>query len=302
MSQPRLRGAPMNGRLATQIALRIVDLIQQEGYEKGFHLRSQTLADQFKVSRAPVTAALKLLSASGIVASVHNRGFFVARSAEKTNSLGFSTSPEDEDQVYFQIAEDHLSGRLATKVSENELMRQYGVSRVRVREVLTRAADEGWVERLPGHGWQFLAVLTSRDAYDQAYRFRAEIETAAVMQATFKVDASAFQTARMTQLTLLDGNIFRLSRSQLFQLNSGFHEMIVGCSGNQFFLDALRRINRLRRLMEYRITLDRTRLILQCREHLELLDLLEREDRRPASDALRRHIETALRLKVSGTQ
>ena len=297
----RSESAAVSGRLATQIALKIVELIHDQGLMPGAHLRSQELANAFKVSRAPVTAALKLLEESGIVRSERHRGYFVQKTGEASTYAGTSPLNEDDDRVYFQIAEDHLSGQLTSRVSENDLIRRYAVTRMRVQNVLTRASNEGWVERLPGHGWEFLAVLTSSNAYEQAYRFRADIETAALQLDTFSVDERAFRTARVQQISLLDGDIFRLSRAQLFEMNSKFHEMVVECSGNAFYIDALKRVNRLRRLMEYRITLDRTRLIRQCREHLEILDLLEAGRREEAVPFLRAHIETALRLKKAGT-
>ena len=74
--------------------------------------------------------------------------------------------------------------------------------------------------------------------------------------------------------------------------------MLVGCAHNPFFLDALRRVNRLRRLVEYRITVDRTRLPIQCREHINILTLLEKGLRQEASDFLRTHIEGAGLIKT----
>jgi DNA-binding GntR family transcriptional regulator len=290
----------MKGRLPTQIAFRIIEHIRQNDLPKGHHLPAQELADLFKVSRAPVNAALKLLLDTGIVFAIQNRGHFVEKSAEKLRELGGWAVDEEADDAYFAIAEDRLAGRLPERVSENELMRQYGVSRGRLRSILARGADEGWIARLPGHGWEFLSILTSAQGYEQAYRFRADIETAAVLLPTFQVDAAAFSAARSEQKAMLDGDIFRLSRTQLFKSNSEFHEMLVTCSGNQFFADALKRVNRLRRLMEYRITVDRTRLIRQSREHLKLLDLLESGDFQGASTFLRKHILSAWEVKRAG--
>jgi DNA-binding GntR family transcriptional regulator len=290
----------MKGRLPTQIALRIIDHIRQNELPKGHHLPAQELADLFKVSRAPVNAALKLLVDTGIVFSIQNRGHFVEKSADKLRELGSWAIDEDADEAYFAIAEDRLSGRLPERVSENELMRQYGVSRGRLRSILARAAEEGWIARLPGHGWEFLSILTSAEGYEQAYRFRAEVETAAVLLPGYQADAVAFKTARDQQRAMLDGDMFRLSRSQLFKANAEFHEMLVACSGNQFFVDALKRVNRVRRLMEYRISIDRTRLIRQSREHLEILDLLESGSFARASMFLREHILTAWQVKRSG--
>ena len=88
-----------------------------------------------------------------------------------------------------------------------------------------------------------------------------------------------------------------MSRDKLFKANSEFHEMLMACAHNDFFIDAVRRVNRLRRLIEYRITVDRTRLPIQCQEHLRILELIETGDMRTASDFLRLHILGASAIK-----
>lgn len=165
---------------------------------------------------------------------------------------------------------------------------------------MARIAQEGWAEKLPGHGWGFLPVLSSREAYDMGYRFRAAIEAAAMREPTFRVDKESLARLRAEQQMLLDGGSRRLPRARLFQINGGLHETIIGWANNPFFLDALRRVNQLRRLLEYRLTVDRSRLTRQCREHLELLDLIEAGEFETAAAFLRVHIEGARRIKSAG--
>jgi DNA-binding GntR family transcriptional regulator len=227
-----------------------------------------------------------------------NRGYFLATDAKDLSGLKLLVNDEgDEDDSYFEIAEDRLAGKLSQQVTENELMRRYDLPRSRLVKILNRIAQEGWIERLPGHGWEFRQTLTSRHSYEAGYRFRATIETAALLEPTYQVDREAFQRAREQQQAILEGGLQRLSRAHLFKINSELHETLVACSGNEFFLDSLKRVNRLRRLIEYRVTLDRSRLTRQCREHLEILDLLEAGKNQEAAAFLRRHIEGASSLK-----
>ncbi len=60
---------------------------------------------------------------------------------------------------------------------------------------------------------------------------------------------------------------------------------------------ALQRVNRMRRLMEYRAKIDRERLVVQCSEHLEILNLLENGDVIDASYKMRQHLSGALKRK-----
>ena len=284
--------------LAAQIAAQILDHIRARDLPRGQHLPSQTLADACRVSRAPVNSALKFLEDLGVVRSEPNRGYFLTRDAQDLGDINLRAgNDEDEDRFYFEIAEDRLSGKLPEQVTENELMRRYQLPRGRLLKTLNKMAQEGWVRRLLGHGWEFRPALTSRASYEAGYRFRAALEAAAVLEPTFMVDAAAFDEARRQQRTLLDGGYRKLSRAQLFRINSEFHEMIIGCAQNEFYLDAIKRVNRLRRLIEYRVTLDRSRLPQQCREHLKILDLLEAGDFATASAQLRKHIDGARALK-----
>jgi DNA-binding GntR family transcriptional regulator len=288
----------MKEKLAAQVAHRIVEHIREGGLEKGHHLGAQMLADLFKVSRAPVTEALRVLEEGGVVYSEPNRGFFVSRPiAHISASRPELVSNDEEDKLYLLIAEDRLSGRLPARVSENELMRRYSVPRGRLQLLLGQIAEEGWVERLPGHGWAFGTTLSSGEAYAKAYFFRAAIESQAVLQPEFCIEQEELDVIRRQQVALLDGEMFTLPRARLFEINTTFHETIVSWSQNSFFLDASRRINRLRRLIEYRVTSDRSRLKRQSEEHLLILDKIEAGNLDEVSVYLRDHITAAFSIK-----
>ena len=285
--------------LQSKMPAKILEYIRANGLTEGNHLPEQTLADAFKVSRAPIRAALKSLEELGVVRTEPNRGFFLVAGSAALTKLDQNTSPDAEDEPYLTVAADRLSGELPERVSENELIRRYGLPRGQVVKILTQIAQEGWAERLPGRGWLFLPVLSSRHAYDQGYRFRAAVEAAALLEPTFKVDPEGLQVLRQQQKALLAGEVRTLSRTRLFQLNSGFHEALMAWSGNPFFLDALRRLNSMRRLIEYRVTVDRSRLEQQSREHLEILARLEEGDQISASRYLAEHINGARRIKAA---
>jgi DNA-binding GntR family transcriptional regulator len=290
--------------LTAQLAAQILDHIRTNDLPRGQHLPSQALADAYRVSRAPINSAFKFLQNLGVVRFESNRGYFLAADAKELAALKLLANDEgDEDEAYFEIAEDRLSGKLPAQVTESGLMRLYQLPRSRLVRILSKIAQEGWIERLPGHGWEFRPTLTDRKSYEAGYRFRATIESAAVLEPNFRMDRDAFRQAREQQLALLEAGLQkRLSRARLFKINTELHEMIVACSGNEFFLDALKRVNRLRRLIEYRVTVDRSRLNRQCREHLKLLDLLEAGNLTEASAFLRQHIEGANTLKSPGVE
>ncbi|MCZ7909446.1 GntR family transcriptional regulator [Agrobacterium leguminum] len=286
--------------LVPQISSNIVEYVQTNRMQQGQHLPLQLLADTFRVSRAPILSALQKLEGDGIVRAEPNRGYFLAVDAE---NIALETANDDidaagDEAIYFRMAEDRLSGKLEERVSENELMRFYDVPRTRLLKVLHRIADEGWIERLPGNGWAFRQALTSRQSYEDGYAFRAVIEQQAMLLPTFEPDVEGLKRAREVQTALRDGGFETWSRADIFKANNEFHEMLVACSRNEFFLDSIKRINRLRRLIEYHITIDRSRLPKQTAEHLHILDLVEDGRRNEAAAFLFTHIMGASRIKT----
>lgn len=282
--------------LAPQIVARILDHVRAHDFKSGQHLPAQALANVFRVSRAPVVSALKTLTDQGLLRSEPNRGHFLAVDASAI-PLPEEEEVVGEDALYFQIAEDRLAGRLPDRLSENELMRLYGTPRSHLLRVLHRIAEEGWIDRLPGNGWHFRETLTSRKAYNEAYQFRAAIEMQALLLPSFRIDPDAFAQARQHQVSLLE-HYEHENRSVIFSTNIEFHEMLMQCANNTFFLDAVRRINRIRRLLEYHITQNRARLPQQSREHLQILDLIEAHDMQAAAALLYSHIREAGHQKV----
>ncbi|MFK0386864.1 GntR family transcriptional regulator [Rhizobium sp. RM] len=285
--------------LTPQITGSIVDYVRANELAKGDHLPLQMLADAFRVSRAPIMSALKHLETQGVVRAESNRGYFLAIDHKDLDLAEPSGGADDEgdDPVYFRIAEDRLSGKLEDRVSENELMRFYDVPRTRLLRVLRRISEEGWMERLPGNGWMFTPALTSKKSYEDGYAFRAVVEQQAMLLPSFELNLEGVKRARDVQMRLRDGGFETWSRAEIFRANNEFHEMLVACSQNEFFLESIKRINRLRRLIEYHITIDRSRLPRQTVEHLQILDLLEDGRRNEAAAFLYTHIMGAGRIK-----
>ena len=276
--------------LTRRISNEIVELIESHRLQPGTHLPAKALAEEFSVSRSPVQEALVLLERVGVVQSQKNRGFFVAANENGLESAKALFRGSDKDADYFRIAKDRVAGKLPEQFTENDLIRHYGLTRPQMQGTLLRMAREGWIERKLGYGWQFLPVLTSPYAHSQTYRLRMAIEPAALFEPTFRVDKKVFSHWRDVQERLLDATDIA-TPDKVFEIGSQFHEMVMRCSHNPFFMEVLQQHNRLRRLLEYQIPIDRNRLVIQCNEHIELLDRLEDGDRYGASILLQRHLD-----------
>jgi len=284
--------------LATRIARDIADSIRAGEIPADSHLSAQRLADRFGVSRSPVREAMQILSEQGVVELRTNRGFFTLAAPDAPSEAFEDEKSIEPPDTYQQFAEDWLLDRIPEEVTEQFLRERYRLTKTHVSDMLLRGIREGWVERKQGYGWKFLPVAKTPEAFEQLYRFRMAIEPAAILEPAFRIDRQVLADLRRTQESILESGIRRLSGERLLQAGAQFHEELIKFSGNPFFHQALVRVNRMRRLLEYRAALNRQRLMIQCTEHLEIIGLLERGETLEASYFMRRHLGGALERKM----
>ena len=284
--------------LDSSIPARIVELIQTEGWPVGSHLPAQKLADRLQVSRSPINHALQFLHQKGVVHREPNRGYYVAKkigwSQRSLDALGLHDA-SDADRLYFRIADDRLRGELPDQFTESLLRKTYDTSQGKIDAVLSRIASEGWAEKKPGYGWAFSPMLTTPDSLLQSYRMRLALEPAALLEPGYRLEPAVIERCRAVERELLAGGIDTATPLELHNRGVRFHEALVEGSGNAFFIDTIRRVNRVRRLLSYRSMQNRRRYKQHVRQHLHLLHLLEKERNEEASEAMREHLQCTLR-------
>jgi DNA-binding GntR family transcriptional regulator len=278
------------------IAAQIVELVASEGLPEGSHLPAQWLADRLRVSRSPINEALLLLHERGLVRREPNRGYFVAQPMGDASAESLALDAGDDiSTTYFQVADDRLRGELPDTFSELQLRKRYELTSAQAQGLLSRMAQEGWVEKRQGYGWQFSPMLTTPESLLQSYRLRLALEPAALLEPGYRLDPQKLARCKAAEIHLLKGGIETDTADQLHERGVFFHETIVEGSGNAFFIDTIRRVNRVRRLLSYRAMQDRKRYRQHCKQHLQILELLEQERNQEASDALREHLQSTLR-------
>ena len=275
--------SPLVRSVASEIARYIADTRQPEGAR----LVERIVSEHLNVSRSPVRSALQLLETQGVVRRAERGGFVVGSAPSRTDEF----APPVGEARYQQIASDRLEGLLPRRVTENFLLRRYGFTRAELAETLRRISTEGWIERRPGYGWEFLPMLDSLRGYRDSYRFRLTIEPAAILEPSFSLNEGALHQGREDQLRLLEGGIWSASSAQIFAWNCDVHEKIIDCSNNAFYSDSLRRVNRMRRLFEYKQALPREQALQRCKEHIELVDLLLKGHIEEAAQLMHEHLQ-----------
>ena len=275
----------------------IVRHIQRERVCAGDRLVELRLAQALGVSRSPLRRALNELAERGLVAAHPNRGFTLLKAPEAPDLTDLLSEDGAEATAYLKIAADRLDGRLPDVITETALARDYGLSRAETARILARMAGEGWIERRAGYGWQFLPMFPTREAYLHGYRYRLLIEPAAILEPGFALSRETLDLLEAEQQAMVVADEAPPTVVEMFEAGCSFHEKIVAASGNPFMLDAVQRINRMRRLIEYRALAPGLVQAQSC-EHLDILSALRRNDRQGAAELMRGHLACASQMKL----
>jgi len=279
------------------LAEKILRHIRTSAMAEGHHLTEASLQDLLGTSRQPIRSALGHLAEQGVLEWVPNKGFFLKNPRLAVAQM---TPADDssEEAVYLRIADDRLTRRLPDRISENDLMRRYSVSRLALRRILTRISAEGWIERNEGRGWTFAALIDSLEAYRECYDLRQVIEVHGLRSPAFRLDRAVLAELRRRQEFVAHGGFQSLSQMELFETNSAFHEGLAELSDNRFLLATVQKLNQLRRLVEYRQTLNIEQVIGQNAEHLAILDALDAGNTQRAAELMDRHLGKAKQRKA----
>jgi GntR family transcriptional regulator, rspAB operon transcriptional repressor len=189
------------------------------------------------------------------------------------------------DNVYESLRADILTCRLAPgdDVREQELAARYAVSRQPVREALLRLEREHLVTVQPRQGYRVNPISLS-DARD-LLRFRLALEPACVAEAIDNAPEKVLQA-------LDDFRSFAGDREEFIAYNRAFHCALAYASGNRRMAGALcDLIGQADRLVRVSLSNirdhDPTQLVA---EHIELIEAMQRRDRRRALHLIKTHI------------
>lgn len=285
--------------LQQRVAREIVALVRRGNCSAGFHLSKMNLAREIGTSHNPVEAALAYLAHTGIARHERDRGYFLARDAQELGAAAKKLAPAGDDPLYRKIIDARLSSRLPDTVTEMELIRSFGSTRNAVHKTLARIQQEGWIERRAGHGWEFLPLIDSVEAYEENYDLRRAIEPAGLLGKKFAFVPAELEELKRQQTFMAEGGHRKMTPAEWVDLNARFHETLARWSGNRFMLQTLKRVNQLRRVVEYRVVASDPALrARQATEHLRILDAIKNGDRKAAAKLLEKHLEGARKAKV----
>lgn len=276
----------------------VIEHVVNGAVEAGMHINELAIAQRLGISRTPVRAALEYLRQEGIVEHRQGEGFFLLRPLASVEEAAITDTAGDE--LYDRILRDILEGRLEPTMSQNALLRRYGVRRGDLNAALRRLVREGLAEPAFGHGWTF--VQFSRDIIRNGYRLRMILEPGVLTEPGYVVDAQALERLDAAHARVLECLSRRTGWNELFELDARFHETLAAGSGNELYVEIIRKQNRIRRLNEilgYE-RIDRVRESFN--EHRAIIESLLHGDRESAGLQLRRHLRRSLDQSLSHSE
>ncbi len=199
------------------------------------------------------------------------------------------------DQVYAALRERIVSGALArgTRVHQEDLAADLGVSRTPVREALRRLAAEGLVEMHTHRGAHVADV--DRGGMRAAYEARLVLEPGAARLAAAQRPEPPL-AAMAAALSEQRRSMRSVPRS--FEANRAFHLALVAASTNEFLLRFAEQlwVARIGAAIYKRQLQAQERLLLDIAEHEQILATVRDGNGRRAETLTRRHLLGAMKL------
>ncbi len=174
------------------------------------------------------------------------------------------------------------------RFTEDDLCREFGVSRSPVREALRILTANGFVELLPHRGYRVrqLDIADIKELY--------EVRLALELLVAERLAGAGMAAIELDRLTATWEEVLRTpgrSHEDLAALDEAFHETLAQAHGNGALLRQLRAINE--RLFIFR-TIDfasAERVASTCHQHLAILDRIRGRDPAGARAAVQRNVE-----------
>jgi DNA-binding GntR family transcriptional regulator len=171
--------------------------------------------------------------------------------------------------------------------SAPSLAATFGVSATPVREAMLDLAKENLVVVVPNKG--FRVTVVDEEQLDQITAIRRLLEPPVVAEVTDLIPAEDFAALRRLAQEIVDGARAG-DLAQYTEADREFHLRLLGYSGNQRLVDLVAELRGQTRLVGLASLLDRGYLVSSAREHLDLLDLMERRDAAAVEIFMVRHI------------
>lgn len=210
------------------------------------------------------------------------------------------------DKLASDLQRRVLSGDIpsGTRLRQNALAAEFGVSRTPIREALRKLQEGGLVELQPHRG-ALVRGLSSREIR-QAYEVRAELEALAAELAATRIRHDELDRLNEAQEQFREGLARTVEAREKGgggddqalrwgRANDQFHQVIQAAAGNDVLLAQLAYLHRSFPRDLSKIVLSESTPLLRANvlEHEEIVAALERRDATAARELMRGHVRHA---------
>lgn len=214
-------------------------------------------------------------------------------SGEKTNTANLRG--ESRGELAYQFLIDAISsGRLlpGTRIREVDIAKQTGLSRTPVREAINRLQIEGIVSNSATGG----TIVTELDQtmISELYVMREVLEGTAAAQAARH--ASDVEISFLREISDRDETL--KDTIDVARNNKLFHVTLYRCSHNRYLLKMLNSLHESMMLLGASTLGREGRPSIARAEHAAIIDALENRDPEKASEAARKHIRAAFKVRL----
>ena len=170
----------------------------------------------------------------------------------------------------------------------DDLALSFGVSRSMIREALLLLATEGFINIVPRKG-TFVTQMSAKqanDLFEVRLLLEGQVASLAAERRTDENLRDLRETADLGMAAALAGNV-----DQLPALNTRFHNLLADTADNDYLTETLSRLSNIIQWVYSRRIIERS--TDSWKEHLRIVDAIERMDPAAAKSAAHEHITRA---------
>lgn len=206
----------------------------------------------------------------------------------------------NKEKVYQQLKLDIISHKLhpGQSITEEEIVKQYSISRTPVREILRKLENDGLVRNIPYKG-TYVSELRKEDI-EEILDIRYLLESFAAKCTAERVDKGALKKfgeieeqlkfALKTQDSVLS-----------FESDTKLHELILNVAGNKriqsIITNLLGQIHRIRFISGHL----EGRIETTIKEHLEIINAIKKKNAELAEKKMQVHISNTKKLLLKSS-
>lgn len=198
--------------------------------------------------------------------------------------------------AYLRLLSEIRVGALlpGARLRETELAERLGISRTPVREAIRQLEADGLVTHLPRQG----ATVRGLDYAEviELYEMRAVLEGTAA-----RLAARVASDIELEELAALNAELALAAPGPAAQeLNRQFHRTLLDAARNRFLVKSMSALQRTLFILGPTTLAQQPRVQGVFAEHDAVLQGLRDRDASAAEEAMRAHIEAALKLRIKG--